>query len=100
MNKSTKDYNFVCHRKEDTNKKVVTVWAINGFAFNTSYGTFCSYGADGIYTTWDKDEKQKLRSSGDFGMPIVAADFSEDGVFLAYAIGYDWNKGAEGLKEK
>lgn len=30
----------------------------------------------------------------------MCADFSEDGSFLAYAIGYDWSKGAEGLKEK
>lgn len=76
------------------------MWAVNGFTFNQKYNTFASFGADGTIVTWNKDNKSKLRASSDFGQPIVCADFSEDGSFLAYAIGYDWSKGAEGLKEK
>ena len=50
--------------------------------------------------TWNKDTKSKYRASEQFPEPIVAADFNEDGTLLAYAIGYDWHKGAEGMKEK
>ena len=50
--------------------------------------------------TWNKDTKSKYRASEPFPEPIVAADFNEDGTLLAYAIGYDWHKGAEGMKEK
>lgn len=28
------DFNFKCHRKEDTNLKKAIVWSINGFTFN------------------------------------------------------------------
>ena len=76
------------------------MWSVNGFTFNKKYETFASFGADGTISTWNKDKKSRLRGSGNFGQPIVCADFSEDGTFLAYAIGYDWSKGAEGQKEK
>lgn len=76
------------------------MWGINGFTFNQKYNTFASFGSDGTIVTWNKDNKSKLRASPDFGQPITCADFSEDGTFLAYAIGYDWSKGAEGTKEK
>jgi mRNA export factor len=76
------------------------VWGVNGFTFNKTYNSFASFGSDGFIVTWNKDNKSKLRSSHDFGQPIICADFSEDGTFLAYATGYDWSKGAEGTKEK
>jgi len=34
------------------------------------------------------------------GAPVTAADFSDDGSMLCYSVGYDWSRGAEGLKEK
>lgn len=76
------------------------MWSVNGFAFNKKYNTFASYGGDGTYVTWNKDTKSKYRSSEPFPEPIVAADFTEDATLFAYAIGYDWQKGAEGNKEK
>lgn len=96
----SKDFCFKCHRKEDQQSKSATVWAVNGFCFNSKYNTFASYGGDGTYTTWNKDTKSKYRSSETFPEPIVAADQTQDGQLLAYGIGYDWQKGAEGLKEK
>lgn len=72
---------------------------MNGFTFNKKYNTFASYGSDGVITTWNKDKKSKYRSSNAFPSPICAADFNDDGTCLCYAIGYDWNKGAEGAKE-
>ena len=97
---SSKDFCFKCHRKEDTQNKTATVWSVNGFCFNKKYNTFASYGGDGTYVTWNKDTKSKYRSSEPFPDAIVSADFNEDGSLLAYAIGYDWQRGAEGLKEK
>jgi mRNA export factor len=69
---------------------------VNGFCFNKKYNTFASYGGDGTYCTWNKDTKSKYRSSEVFPEPIVAADQTEDGLMMAYAIGYDWQRGAEG----
>ena len=97
---ASKDFCFKCHRKEDAQTKSATVWAVNGFCFNKKYNTFASYGGDGTYTTWNKDTKSKYRSSEPFPEPIVAADQTEDGQLFAYGIGYDWQRGAEGMKEK
>ena len=87
---TSKDFCFKCNRKEDANAKTATVWSVNGFCFNKKYNTFASYGGDGTIVTWNKDTKSKYRSSEPFPEAIVAADQSEDGQMLAYAIGYDW----------
>ena len=55
---------FKCHRVEEpTNKTEANVFSVNGFAFNKRYNTFCSYGSDGLITTWNKDRKAKYRMS-------------------------------------
>ena len=46
--------------------------------------------------TWNKDVKSRYRTSKKFPSPFTAADFSDDGKLLAYAIGYDYSAGAEG----
>ena len=56
-------------------------------------------GSDGHYFTWNKDTKSKYKSSKKFPGPINCCDFSDDGKMLAYAVGYDWSKGAEGAKQ-
>ena len=65
--KTNLDFNFKCHRKEDTANQKAMVWGINGFTFNQKYNTFASFGADGTIVTWNKDNKSKLRASSDFG---------------------------------
>ena len=72
---------------------------MNGFSFNKKHGTFYSFGGDGVYTSWNKDTRSKYRSSEPFHGAIVCADSNEDGTMFVYAIGYDWSRGAEGLKE-
>jgi len=77
-----KSFCFKCHRVEDKsgmagmqqNQSNVVVYSVNGFAFNRKYQTFFSYGADGVYVTWNKDTRAKYRSSPAFPSPIVAGD--------------------------
>lgn len=94
------DFCFKCHRTEDTTKKQGECYSVNGFAFNQKYNTLASFGSDGTFATWNKDNKSKYKSSKKFPSPMTAGDFSYDGQFLAYAIGYDWSMGAEGLKTR
>jgi mRNA export factor len=85
------DFAFRCHRVGETNPEV---YPVNAIAFNQIYGTFCTAGGDGSWTIWDKDSRSKLKS-GAFQnkTPITAVDFSPSGDLLAYAAGYDWQKG-------
>ena len=57
-----------------------------------------SYGADGNYTVWNKDTRSKYSGKKELGPgPITSGDFSENGLLLAFAVGYDWSKGANGI---
>ena len=44
---------------------------------------------------WDKDSKQRLKAMAKCAAPIPACAFNMDGSMLAYAVSYDWSKGAE-----
>jgi len=94
------DFCFKCHRTEDAAKKQGECYSVNGFAFNQKYNTLVSYGSDGTWATWNKDAKSKYKGSKKFPSPITAGDFSFDGSYIGYAVGYDWSMGAEGLKAR
>lgn len=96
---ASKEFCFKCHRNENASTKTADVYQVNGFAFNKQHNTFASYGSDGVYVTWNKDTKSKYKSSKKFPSPITACDMSDDGTMIAFAIGYDWSRGAEGAKE-
>ena len=76
------------------------MYSVNGFAFNKRFNTFVSYGADGHFYTWNKDNKSKYKTSKKFPSPITAGDFNFDGTLLAYAVGYDWSMGAEAMSQR
>jgi mRNA export factor len=45
---------------------------------------------------WDYNVKNKIKTFNFNNLPITAAKMSSDGMMLAYALGYDFSKGAEG----
>ena len=95
------DFAFRCHR--DTKQNPPAVYAVNDIAFNPVYGTFCTVGSDGLYTVWDKNNRTRVfeRSFPNNQVdktPLTACDYNIEGTLLAFAVGYDWHKGAEGSK--
>jgi mRNA export factor len=56
-------------------------------------------GQDGCYFFWNKDNKSKLKSTKPGPCPLTAGDFLENAKMYAFAIGYDWGKGAEESKK-
>jgi len=87
-----KNFAFKCHRHGANQTEV---FAVNSIAFHQRYGTFATAGSDGAYVFWDKDSKQRLKLFNRMPQPISASQFSRDGSMYAYAVGYDWSRGAE-----
>lgn len=79
---------FKCHRQENN------VYSVNGCAFNNQFGTFATYGSDGVVTFWDKDNKQRLKAFPALGRTISCASFNQQGNLFAYASSYDWSMGS------
>ena len=89
-NMKDKNFTFKCHRNNDD------IYAVNSLCFHPSFGTFATTGSDGAYNYWDKDSKQRLKSLKDrYNQPIPASCFNQDGSIFAYAVSYDWSKGAD-----
>jgi len=84
-----KNFAFKCHRHNNE------VYAVNSISFHQRYGTFATCGSDGGYVFWDKDSKQRLKLFTRASQPITTSTFNRDGSIFAYALGYDWSKGAE-----
>eukprot|EP00171_Calliarthron_tuberculosum_P010947 IDg10947t1 len=82
------DFAFKCHRESDT------IYPVNSIAFHEEFGTFATAGSDGGFNFWDKDNKHRLKQFSRLNQPITAGAFSHDGSIYAYAVGYDWSKGA------
>jgi len=90
------NFAFKCHRKGPANNNANSeIFTVNDISFH-NFGTFATVGNDGNYTFWDKDSKQKLKSFKNCDLPITCCDFSPNGNFFAYSVGYDWSKGYQG----
>ena len=68
---------------------------MNSITFHPVQGTFVTTGSEGNYNFWDKDSKQRLKAMQRCAAPIPCAAYNMDGSVLAYAVSYDWSKGAE-----
>eukprot|EP00537_Pseudo-nitzschia_pungens_P006642 CAMPEP_0172367118 /NCGR_PEP_ID=MMETSP1060-20121228/19327_1 /TAXON_ID=37318 /ORGANISM="Pseudo-nitzschia pungens, Strain cf. cingulata" /LENGTH=355 /DNA_ID=CAMNT_0013091243 /DNA_START=256 /DNA_END=1323 /DNA_ORIENTATION=- len=79
---------FKCHRSGSD------VYSVNCIAFQNTYGTFATVGADGVVTFWDKDNKQRLKAFNAIQQTIPCAAFNAQGNLFAYASSYDWSKGS------
>jgi mRNA export factor len=80
---SADDFCFKSHRVDDDPKssyaKPSQVYSVNGLTFNKKFNTFASYGQDGCYFFWNKDNKSKLKSTKPGPSPVTAADYHETG---------------------
>jgi len=86
-----KNFTFKCHREEGG----TDIYAVNHLCFHPTQGTFVTTGSDGTFNFWDKENKQRLKAMQKMKAPIPAASFNHDGTILAYAVSYDWHKGAQ-----
>jgi mRNA export factor len=86
-----KDQVLKCHRDDMGNS-----YGINTVCFHDKSGVFATAGSDGFCNFWNLDSRQ-LATPTPFqkmSSPVCAADFSNDGSLFAYAVGYDWSRGA------
>lgn len=56
-------------------------------------------GSDGSLVWFDKANRTKL-CTNEFGSPITAGEFSNDGKYFVFGIGDDWSKGYTGMNMK
>lgn len=87
---AARNFTFKCHRDTDG-----SVHSVNSCVFHPVQGSFVTTGSDGCYNFWDKDSKQRLKAMAKCGAPIPCGAYNADGSILAYAVSYDWSKGAE-----
>ncbi|BBG96054.1 Transducin/WD40 repeat-like superfamily protein [Prunus dulcis] len=114
-NNKIKTLPFKCHREGSE------IYSVNSLNFHPKYGisiigtaltlrlqdlyiilsivkvhhTFTTAGSDGSFNFWDKDSKQRLKAMSRCNQPIPCSTFNNDGSIFAYAVCYDWSKGAE-----
>ncbi len=86
---AARNFAFKCHREQND------IYAVNSIAFHPQHGTFATAGADGTFNFWDKENKQRLKPFAKCAQPVSAAAWSADGNLYAYAVSYDWSRGAE-----
>ncbi|CAN4093609.1 unnamed protein product [Withania somnifera] len=84
-----KNFTFKCHREGND------IYSVNSLNFHPTHGTFATAGSDGAFNFWDKDSKQRLKAMSRCSQPIPCSTFNNEGSIYAYAVCYDWSKGAE-----
>ncbi|XP_059636369.1 protein RAE1 [Cornus florida] len=85
----SKNFTFKCHREGNE------IYSVNSLNFHPVHQTFATAGSDGAFNFWDKDSKQRLKAMSRCSQPIPCSAFNYDGSVYAYAVCYDWSKGAE-----
>ncbi|XP_048563770.1 protein RAE1-like [Triticum urartu] len=85
----SKNFTFKCHREGSD------IFSVNSLNFHPVHHTFATAGSDGGFNFWDKDSKQRLKAFSKCPSPITCSTFNQDGSIFAYAVCYDWSKGAE-----
>lgn len=85
-----KNFAFKCHRKGHHSNDV---YPVNDIHFNVM-GTFATCGSDGTIHFWDKDVRQRVKAFKGMNQSIPCCRFSQTSELFAYAVGYDWHKGA------
>lgn len=74
---------------------------INDLCFH-DHDVFATAGSDGQFSFWNATTQRSATAKPfqKMGSPITAIDFSADGSLFAYATGYDWSSGANGLRDR
>jgi mRNA export factor len=92
-----KDQVIKCHRDDQGNS-----YGINAICYHSDPSMFATAGSDGFFALWNVDTRLPAtpKPFENMNAPVTAVDFSADGSLLAYAVGYDWNVGANGLRDR
>ena len=62
----------------------------------SSQHVFVTGGSEGSFTIWDKDKRTRYKENKPVPQtPVTAIQWNPQGNMLAFARGYDWNKGCE-----
>ncbi|EGG17974.1 WD40 repeat-containing protein [Cavenderia fasciculata] len=88
--KTEETFTFKCHREND-----ILAYPVNSISFAHPFGTFATAGSDGTFNFWDKETKNRLKQFPKCPTSISCATFSPDATMYAYAVSYDWCKGAD-----
>lgn len=95
--KSVSKMTFKCHKIEEGNN-VNILLPVHSIGFHPNSKSFVfTAGGDGCINYWDYEAKNKIKSFNFKGAPVTRAKISDDGQFMAYALGYDWQKGIWGM---
>lgn len=87
-------YAFKCHREEDKETKVDTVYPVNAIAFHPTYTrSFATGGCDGNVFLWDAQNRRRLKKYQQLETSIASLAFSTDGTQLAVAASYTFEEG-------
>eukprot|EP01128_Nolandella_sp_AFSM9_P003525 TRINITY_DN1518_c0_g1_i1.p1 TRINITY_DN1518_c0_g1~~TRINITY_DN1518_c0_g1_i1.p1 ORF type:complete len:344 (+),score=71.08 TRINITY_DN1518_c0_g1_i1:265-1296(+) len=92
------NFAFKCHRTRKQNNQKAQLFSVNDIAIS-KYGTFATMGGDGAFHFWDKEEKQRLQAFKNANLPVLCGTFNPNATVFAYAVGYDWSKGAQGYDQ-
>jgi mRNA export factor len=93
-------FSFKCHRV--ARGSTADVYPVHTVDFHPDAGfadAFSTCGGDGSISFWDKSKKARLdeiRPLGQDVWPVVDGRFNAQGDLYAYALSYDWGKGAGG----
>jgi mRNA export factor len=88
---------FKCHKTEENNN-VNILYPVHSIGFHPNSKNFVfTAGGDGTMTFWDYEQKNKIKTFNFKGVPVTKAKVSHDGQAIAYALGYDWQKGIWGI---
>lgn len=95
--KTSSKMTFKCHKIEES-AAVSVLYPVHSIGFHpNSKGFVFTAGGDGVINFWDQDAKNKIKSFNFKGVPVTRVKMSDDGQLMAYALGYDWQKGIWGL---
>ncbi len=92
---------FKAHKYEkDNDKKNAMHTPVNDIGFNSrAINYFYTCDSAGRILYWDFAKKNKIKEFYTKRTAVCKARCSPNGLYIAIGIGYDWNKGIEGLTE-
>ena len=95
--KSNSKMTFKCHKIEENNN-INILLPVNSIGFHPNSKSFVyTAGGDGVINFWDHEAKNKIKTLNFKGVPVNRVKISDDGQLMAYALGYDWQKGIWGM---
>jgi len=95
--KSASKMTFKCHKMEES-ATINILLPVHSIGFHPNSRCFVyTAGGDGMINFWDHEAKNKIKTLSFKGVPVNRVKISDDGLLMAYSLGYDWQKGIWGM---